>query len=77
MKPRIKVLYSCIACGAVDRPVEIDARESHEDIGWWMESVLRPALGQDHADRNCSSPSCSLKIPMPKDADWVGQAPKQ
>lgn len=75
-KPQLTVMYSCAACRTVDRPMQVDGREQNEDILEWMEKV-QTALGADHAYLGCSSPTCDLKIPSPKDADWIGQAMKQ
>lgn len=72
----VTVLYSCRVCGALDRPVEVKAREPDQDLMLWMTAV-QIALGADHATRACHSPVCDLKIPLPKDADYLGQPTKQ
>lgn len=76
-KPQITVLYSCAMCGAKDRPVQCDARDKSQNVVEWLERVAMDAVGRDHFDRHCSASTCDLKIPSPKDADWIGQAAKQ
>lgn len=75
IKPTITVLYTCVTCGAFKRAVDVEARESDEGVLEWMKKV-QMVVGADHARRNCISSTCDLRIPMPKDADWVGQASK-
>lgn len=71
----ITVLYSCRACGLVDRPVRVKARET-EDVVVWFEKVMGPALANDHRERSpgCSSMTASdVKVPI-GGADRVGGA---
>jgi hypothetical protein len=78
MTPTITVLYTCAQCGALKREVKVPAREDHEDVVHWVREVVGRAVGADHATRNCSATTMDhVMIPAPKDADWIGQAPKQ
>lgn len=76
-RPQLTCFYSCALCGAKDRPVQVDARESEQNVVDWVERVVMEAVGRDHYSRDCASPTCDLKIPAPEDADWIGQATKQ
>lgn len=59
----VKVQYQCLLCGTLDREVEMPAREPHQDVIWWVQRRMMPALMRDHAER---SPDC------PADKfDWV------
>jgi hypothetical protein len=76
VKPTITVLYSCKGCGVKDRPVALEGRESDEDVVEWMKKV-QSVVGAEHGALHCPSPTFDLKVPMPADADWIGQATKQ
>lgn len=71
----ITLFYSCKHCGLVERPVQVPAREA-EDVAVWVKQVVAKVIGDDHVT---VSPGCNansithLKIPMPKDAQFIGQ----
>jgi hypothetical protein len=75
--PIVTVLYSCTPCATRDREVVVRQRGPDEDVVAWVNHV-RDCVGADHATFSplCVSPTCDLKIPLPKDAR-IGDAYKQ
>ena len=74
----LDIRYDCRGCGLVDVIVHVPARASNEDVVWWVEEIVTPTVSEDHQQR---SPQCmcdvfDLKIPAPKDADYIGQPRK-
>ena len=69
----ITIMFSCAGCGLVKHKLQVPARET-EDIFEWMEKVKR-WLGDEHerVSPQCQSPCCDLMIPMPDDAEFIGQ----
>lgn len=75
---KIRVLYSCHACGLEKVAVEVDERGADEDVVHWVEQTLGWALATDHRQR---SPGCraekvdDVMIPV-TGADRIGGAAK-
>ncbi len=71
----ITLLYSCQACGLVDRPIQVPARTT-EDVCDWVGTICAQAIGDDH---HTVSPACqsrtmtNLKIPVPSGTEFIGQ----
>lgn len=78
-KNQLIVRYSCIPCGLIDIEVPVMERNADDDIKFWFEKILTPALGVDHLVR---SPGCkpktlsNVKIPLPDGANRVGGLPE-
>lgn len=71
----ITILYTCEECGLRDRSVQCPARTT-EDVRVWVGKIVAGCVGADHRK---ASPGCRavkmtmLKIPMPPEADFIGQ----
>lgn len=72
----ISVQYSCSLCGIKNKAVDVPERTT-EEIDVWFEDVLIVHLCADHRKH---SPDCNpenlseVMIPMPENADKIGQA---
>lgn len=66
---QIAITYKC-KCMAAEETIMIDARQEGEEIIWWMDNTLGPAIAKDHRWR---SPVCIattmeyVKIPVEDD----------
>jgi hypothetical protein len=73
---KTSIAYKC-HCMPAQASFDVDARRPSEDVVAWMERVVRPALGKDHAKRSpiCQSTAVEyLKIPVPEDGRRIGDA---
>jgi hypothetical protein len=74
-------MYTCAACGIVERVVQVPERSSlSEDVVHWAREIMARAVGEDHARASpfCISTTCDIKIPIAgADNFIVGQARRQ
>lgn len=73
----VEVRYTCHRCAAKERMLEVRARREDEDVVEWVQGVVMTAVAYDHGAFNCDSTKVDLKIHLPKDAEYIGQAPEQ
>lgn len=62
---KIKITYTCAACGIFDRTIDVKARED-EPINLWLDG-LAVEIGNDHTRQSptCLVPTIShVKIPI-------------
>jgi len=74
----LAVLYTCEACGTLDRAVTVRERRPESDVVDWVQYVA-VACGNDHKQRcsYCKAERLTeLKIPMP-DGSYIGKARRQ
>ena len=73
----ITVKYSCAECGLNDREVQVPARATEAtDVCHWVGVTVAQCVSDDHSriSPSCRSDKASmLKIPMPKEAEFIGQ----
>lgn len=74
MTPSVEVEYTCKRCEAKARRLKVPARDPNKDVVAWLREVLTPVVTKDHADFNCPSEVFDLKILMPPDGEYIGQA---
>lgn len=67
----IQLKYRC-ACG--EHSFEVRYRRPKEDLIVWMESVVRPGMGEAHFKTSpmCMMQSCDLMIPINEAAEGLG-----
>lgn len=63
--------YIC-KCG--ERQFPVRWRRKGEDIVAWMETAVRPAMGEAHKRDApfCTAPTVDLKLPMPEGTAGIG-----
>jgi hypothetical protein len=77
MGATIEIIYKCV-CMADEVKLDVPARRGPSvDVTLWVEDVVGVKVGEDHRQR---SPRCLstkmefLKIPLPRDTGYVGEA---
>lgn len=69
----ITIMFSCKGCGLEKHKLQIPARED-EDLLVWMEKVKGWVADEHHkVSQNCRTERCDLYLPMPPEAEFVGQ----
>jgi hypothetical protein len=75
----IECKYKC-KCTKEEQTFYVEERNPINDVVCWVEQVVRPALHEHHQKLN---PKCRqravkwLKIPLPDNADFVGQGERK
>ena len=69
----ISIGFKCNSCGANVRGIQTPARGA-EDVVEWIQK-LGPIVKEAHqkVSPNCTCMVCDLFVPMPKEAEFVGQ----
>ena len=77
----VRVLYTCNACGIVERGVDVPERGKDQDVVDWARNTMGIAIGDDHAANSPGCPSSVMdmvKIPIARAEDFrVGEAIRQ
>lgn len=71
MTDGIECKFRC-RCG--EKVFLVRYREKDEDIVTWMESAVRPAMGEAHTRLSplCPSPTCDLMLPISEASQGIG-----
>lgn len=75
----LEVLYSCERCGVEDRRVVVrERRGEQEDVRDWVKYVVEEVCKDHFSLHACrASVLTCLKIPLPKKANFIGEASRQ
>lgn len=74
----LKLEYTCHQCRTRDREIEVPAREPNQDIIDWVSKVrMLVAIDHELLVPYCQCQHVDLKIPLNKDAKFIGEVMKQ
>lgn len=77
-EPTVAVMYSCKLCNTVDCEVQVPERYTDEPVVEWTNMAIH-LIGRHHRhyQPQCISAAVDVKIPLPPNAKYIGEAVRQ